>query len=80
MKNISWASVISVVLGLALVAVTGCGVQSESGETGDGEGGLAQESAEGEAAEGTEDAEGGEHAEGGEEGGERVARGRWRGR
>ena len=68
MKNISWASVISVVLGLAFVAVTGCGGSSESGGTGDGEGDLAQEAAEGEAAEGTEAGEGGEHAEGGDEG------------
>ena len=65
MKNISLASVVSVVLALAFVAVTGCGGPSESGGTGDGEGGLAEEAAEGEAAEGTE---GGEHAEGGDEG------------
>lgn len=72
MKNIPWTSAISMVLALAFVAVVGCGGQSESGAAGDGEGGLAQEAAEGEHAEGAERAEGGEHAEGGgrSEGGE----------
>lgn len=72
MKSIPWASAISMVLAVGFVAVIGCGDQSESGAAGDGEGGLAQEAAEGEHGEGAERAEGGEHPEGGEhaEGGE----------
>ena len=71
MKSISWASVTSVVLALAFFAVSGCGGQSESSGTGDGEAGLGQESVEGEG----EHAEVDEHGEEGEESGEYIGRG-----